>query len=79
MTDGVDAAVNSMQATSANPPQHRIVAETGSAELANCHNAMLPSGDLGSLQVCIVDFLGYMPNKSTMAGVLPGDRRKTVA
>ena len=71
MTNGVYAAVQTMQATLGCPPRDGTHAETGIQQLCSCHHSVLPSSDLGYPPIPPGDFFPHSGNKSPVRLVLP--------
>jgi len=71
MADRVDAAVEAVEATGANPSQHCIIAQPRFMELPNRDNPMLLLGYTSYGNVGRVEFLGHIPTKSPRRRFLP--------
>lgn len=71
VADGVDAAVNSKEPATLNPPRHRPSTQTRFFKLPKRDDAVLPSGDLGHPGVEHVEFVTHEVTKATGARTLP--------
>jgi hypothetical protein len=74
MTNGVDAAVNTMQATSPYPSGHGVGPDPCFRQLSRTDNTVLMGGDPSDLQIRVGDFFPHTGNNSPIASVRPVDR-----
>jgi hypothetical protein len=73
VTDGVDAPVDAVQASRANPPGHAALIYPRRKQLRNVYDSVLSPRDLSDLDVGRrVEFLSHSESKSTGGAALPG-------
>lgn len=75
MSNGIDAAVDTVQPTRSNASRNRALVETDLMELRHGDDAMLPNSDLRDSPIYVGAFLSHSESKSPARRTLPPPRR----